>query len=382
MSAPERKGVLLVGNYAPDGQESMARFTRMLAAGLESAGVPYAVVAPPVRWSRLAGTYHYAGLPKWLGYLDKFVVFPPTVARRARAGWLVHVTDHSNAMYAREGRGDVVTCHDLLAVRGALGEDTDCPAGASGRMLQRWILRGLGRAAVVACVSQTTAVDARRLLPGAATERVRVVPNGLNYPYGGMSAAESDLRLEKLGLRRGGYVLHVGSNLERKNKAAVLRAVAAAGAGFSGEIVFAGPPLPGKLHEAAAAQGLGGRVREVTKPDNATLEALYAGAHALVFPSRWEGFGWPIIEAQACGCPVICADGSALPEVAGAGAILCGADDHAALGRGIVAAGDAVRRRELIAAGRRNAAQYSAEAMVAGYLAIYRELGLSGGAAR
>jgi len=271
----------------------------------------------------------------------------------------------------------VVTCHDLLAVRGALGEDTNCPAGASGRLLQRWIRRGLERAAVVACVSHTTAADARRLLPGLPGTAVRVVPNGLNYPYGGMTAAERDERLEKLGLRQGSYVLHVGSNLERKNKVAVLGAVAAAGAEFTGDIVFAGPPLPEPLRERARAQGLDGRVREVIKPDNATLEALYAGARALVFPSRWEGFGWPIIEAQACGCPVVCGDGSALPEVAGEGAILCGADDHAALGRALVATGEPERRAHLIATGRRNAAKYAAEAMVAAYLAIYRELGLT-----
>jgi glycosyltransferase involved in cell wall biosynthesis len=154
----------------------------------------------------------------------------------------------------------------------------------------------------------------------------------------------------------------------------VLGAVAAAGKKFGGGMVFAGPPLAPELRAMAERLGLGDRVREVVRPDNATLEALYAGARALVFPSRWEGFGWPIIEAQACGCPVVCGNGSALPEVAGAGAILCEADDHAALGRALVAAGDPAQREALVAAGRRNAARYSTEAMVAGYVALYSEL--------
>lgn len=365
------EGVLLVGNYGPDQQESMVRFTRMLAEGLTAKGVRNQVIAPRAKWGRLLGKYHYGGLPKWLGYLDKYLCFPREMAKWRHGRWRVHVTDHSNAIYARRGCGDVVTCHDLLAVRGALGEDTDCPATRTGRILQKWILHGLGRAAVVACVSQATAADALRLLPAGTA--VRVVPNGLNYPYGKQPAEEGARRRAGLGLKRD-YVLHVGSNLRRKNKAAVLGAVAAAGEAFGGEVVFAGPPLTAEIRLAAAALGLGERLREVVKPDNATLEALYAGAQALVFPSRWEGFGWPIIEAQACGCPVVCGNGSALPEVAGAGAILCEADDHEALGRALLAAAAPGRREALIAAGRRNAARYSTGAMVEGYLAIYTEL--------
>lgn len=377
MSDGGRGGVLLVGNYGPDRQESMARFTAVLADGLARAGCRCEVVSPPVRWGRWAGEYRYRGLSKWLGYVDKYAGFPPWLARRAAEGWRVHVTDHSNSMYCRAGRGDVVTCHDLLAVRGALGEDTDCPATPTGRVLQKWILSGLARAAAVVCVSRTTAEDARRLLPDEARDRVRVVPNGLNYPYGKQTAEEGARRRAGLGLRQP-YVLHVGSNLVRKNKAAVLRAVAQAGDDFRGEVVFAGPPLSDEMRGLAGELGLGGRVREVVKPDNAALEALYAGAYALVFPSRWEGFGWPIIEAQACGCPVVCGDGSALPEVAGAGAILCGADDPVALGRALVEVGAAGRREALVEAGRRNAAKYSTEAMVEGYVRLYRELGLIG----
>ena len=69
-------------------------------------------------------------------------------------------------MYARQIRGMpvVVTCHDLLAVRGALGEQTDCPASLTGKLLQRWIVAGLRAATAVACVSKATLEDARRLV--------------------------------------------------------------------------------------------------------------------------------------------------------------------------------------------------------------------------
>jgi glycosyltransferase involved in cell wall biosynthesis len=366
------KPVLLVGNYPLDGQESMDRFTATLAQHLGQRGVKYEVITPRPRLGRLLGKYTFSGLPKWLGYLDKYLLFPRELARRTRAGWQVHITDHSNAMYARRGRGDVVTCHDLLAVRGALGEPTDCPAGVTGRILQKWILRGVDRAAIICCVSQSTADDVKRLLPQRVKESVRVVPNALNYPYGGQSVDERVQRLADIGLMQGSdYILHVGSNLARKNKEAVFRAVASAGSSFAGKIVFAGPPLSTGLWELAKELGLLDRVYEVVKPGNADLEALYAGARALVFPSRWEGFGWPLIEAQACGCPVICGNQSASPEVAGAGAILCSPDDYEALGDAIREIQDPDTRNRLVELGRQNVARFSTEIMMRGYLEAY-----------
>jgi glycosyltransferase involved in cell wall biosynthesis len=377
-------GVLLVGNYGPDRQESMARFTRMLEAGLRARGVPVEVVAPRVRLGALAGPYRGAGIPKWLGYVDKYLLFPRSLRAGLKPGWVAHVTDHSNAVYVKALRGapNVVTCHDLLAVRGALGEVPDCPATRMGVRLQKWILRGLGRAGHIACVTRATEADVRRLLPARGEGGVSVVSLGQNHPYAPPGEAEIRRRFEAAGLAEtGAYVLHVGSNLARKNKAAVLHAVAKAGPGFAGRIVFAGPPLDDEVRRRADELGLAARVVEVAGPDNALLEALYAGARALVFPSRWEGFGWPVIEAQACGCPVITADRSSLPEVAGGdidaggAALLCPPDDHGALARALVRLETEPGLRERVArAGAANAAIYSTAKMIDGYMAIYGRL--------
>ena len=66
------------------------------------------------------------------------------------------------------------------------------------------------------------------------------------------------------------------------------------------------------------------------KPPDNLLEALYNGAVALLFPSRFEGFGWPAIEAQACGCPVLCSDAGSLGEVVGNSGFVRGPDDEEA----------------------------------------------------
>jgi len=126
--------ILLIGNYPLDRQQSMQRFAMMLLAGLKTSGIPAELIQP----SAFFGRFRYAGkfVAKWLAYLDKFVLFPRTLAKKLRERpALVHICDHSNAMYARASCDVpvVVTCHDLLAVRGALGEDTGCPASATGK---------------------------------------------------------------------------------------------------------------------------------------------------------------------------------------------------------------------------------------------------------
>lgn len=369
--------ILLIGNYAPDGQESMLRYAALLRSGLLYAGHEVALAAPR-KALNVAGR-PATGVWKWMGYLDKYLVSPPALARAARAADLVHVCDHSNSIYvpARSTVPYVVTCHDLLAVRGALGDETDCPASAVGRQLQKQILRGLGRAHALACVSTATLRDARRLLNGYSGEVV-LAPNALNYPYGridGASARRHVAEIPGLGAECP-YILHVGSNLRRKNRLSVIKAVASVASVWHGKIVFAGQPLDIDLRNLASELHIGDRIVDVVQPSNELLDALYCCALALLFPSRFEGFGWPVIEAQACECPVICSDREPLPEVSGGAAILCDADDYLAQGRAIVRLHtDLAKRGELIAAGLENAGRYSARTMIDRILGLYRAIG-------
>ncbi|HEV3409321.1 MAG TPA: glycosyltransferase, partial [Chthoniobacterales bacterium] len=142
----------------------MQRFSTMMLEGLQLADVPVELIWP----EPVLGNFVGAGfVAKWLGYVDKFLLFPRRLKRKLRAQpSLVHICDHSNAMYSRHvGNAPVlVTCHDMLAVRGGLGEETDTPASATGKILQRWILAGLRSADVIACDSEATRVDAERLV--------------------------------------------------------------------------------------------------------------------------------------------------------------------------------------------------------------------------
>lgn len=368
--------ILLVGNYAPDAQESMTRYAQLMHEGLREAGQEVVLALPAALLNRPRRAP--GGVWKWIGYLDKYLLSVPALRRAAVNADIVHVCDHANSVYVPLSSKvpHIVTCHDLLAVRGAMGEETDCPASFAGRRLQRSILRGLSRAHALACVSSATQRDAQRLLPGYAGQ-IMLAPNALNYPYRRISAETALRRLAGVpGFEPARpFVLNVGSNLRRKNREAVLHSVAAIRTSWSGRIVFAGQALSAELRALVGALELSDRVVEVVKPSNEVLEALYNQALALHFPSRFEGFGWPIIEAQACGCPVICSDRQPLPEVAGGAAIVCGADDFARLGAAIVSLDrhpdlrDDLRSRSL-----ENARRYARDAMIQRFISLYQRL--------
>ncbi len=406
MSHPAFRVLLLV-NYAPDEQQSMLRFGEMLRDEMRARGLEVETLAPPVVLARNVRST-FRGMGKWLGYVDKYILFPRELRRRVQAllresnaslaPLIVHIGDHSNAVYvpavksAFHGvRGSVaavvVTCHDLGAVRGAFGEaaQTFCPASRTGRVLQGWIRRSLGRADLVACVSAATEADVRRLVRapgGKAPPPTQVVRTGQNYPFRPLPEAEADARLVLYRQACGfdstqPFLLNVGSSLPRKNRDGVLRIfVRMLTQGWRGQLVFAGEGLPPDLAELArsvTASGVG-RVVQLFKPPGDALQALYSRALTLVFPSRFEGFGWPLIEAQACGCPVACGDTPALAEVAGDSAFIAPPEDADAFAAHLLKlAHDPAERAEWIERGRRNLERFQTDRMTEEYLLAYRD---------
>lgn len=366
--------ILLIGSYVGDGWQSMLRFTTLMQEGLTDAGHEVKVIRPPLLVSRLHPGAR--GIGKWLGYVDKFVVFPFVLRAALRWAEVVHVCDHSSGMYAGwvGGTPCVVTCHDLLAVRGALGERTDCPASPTGRYLQRWIVWGLRRGDALVSVSTATSVDVERIVSGNGQHR-RVILNSLNYPYRRLAREEALARLAGVDSfdSEKPFVLHVGTNHARKNRSVVIRAFARASRETDCRLVLAGSALSAEMRELIEAEGVADRVTVIVRPSNEVLEALYNTALVLLFPSRYEGFGWPLIEAQACGCPVICSHCGPFAEVVGASAISRDAEDWRGFAEDIVRlAKDAGEREAWIAAGLRNARRFEREQMIAQYVDVYR----------
>jgi glycosyltransferase involved in cell wall biosynthesis len=371
--------VLLIGNYVPDGQTSMLAFKRILERELPHHGCELRVVTPPRRVQRVPNS---SRLWKWLGYVDKFILFIPSLARHLRWADVVHVTDHSNGMYIPwvKSKPNVITCHDVIAVQAAKGMVDGWNVGWTGRLFQRLIVKGLGAADLVACVSHLTRRELLAL--GLAEEsEVTVVLNGLNDDFRPVSPEEAEGLIRRFGISTSDkFLIHVGWDLARKNRRKVLqtfialheRAAASGRPAPVEQLLFVGPELVPEMTELARKHGVTDRIKTVQAVSHEELRALYASATALLFPSLQEGFGWPVIEAQACGCPVFTSDLAPMNEIGGEGAVYVDPNDPDAMAAAIENA--VPRFAEMRRLGLENATHYSAQTMAANYVAAYRRV--------
>jgi glycosyltransferase involved in cell wall biosynthesis len=401
--------VLLIANYGPDKQQSMIRVADLLESGLRSAGLNVLVTRPSFFFGRIL--QHRVNLAKWLGYLDKFLLFPFILIQRARHCDLVHIVDHSNAMYRfwLGSKKTVINCNDLLAVRSALGEFSEHRTGVTGKILQHWILAGLRRVEHIACISEATRKDVLRL-SGRSEREVTRIYLGLSRAFqaeleknledniaeadsfGGAtlrpsriatratsdSSAESEVHdaeerkslQQILGKARAPYILHIGGEAWYKNRAGVLEIYSRVRRRLSTSspnLVMVGSPL----------RNTGGGVVFLEDISDQDLVVLYRNAELLLFPSLYEGFGLPVIEAQACGCPVVTTGKAPLTEIGGDGAayIANPADSGAAADIVVeVLRFGPAKREQMKKRGLRNASRFSEREIVKNYLGLYQAL--------
>lgn len=366
--------VLLVGNYEFDGSTSMRIWANALLRELHQLGVDVELIAPRPFFGRMKPSA--TGVGKWFGYIDRFLIFPRKLRTAAATADVVHLCDHGGAVYVSmmKRKPVVVTCHDMIGVRGAMRELPEIRSSIFGRFLQQWICRGLLQSTQVACVSQATCDDVRRILK--TDHNLRVILNGLNSPFQPIAAEEVERRLAAQPATLAPFILHVGSNVAYKNREGVLRIFAKAAEGSNIRLVFAGEALNRDLVRMARELQIYDRVIQVVKPDSAIIEALYNRAVALLFPSLYEGFGWPPIEAQACGCPVVASRIPPLVEVLGQSAALRPVDDETGMAEEIrKLAADSEYRNEMRQRGFENVrSRFQTSRMMGEYVALYKEL--------
>jgi glycosyltransferase involved in cell wall biosynthesis len=370
--------ILLVGNYLRDSQMSMKLFAEVLAEGLKNYGHDVRLIRPQPVFGPMKEPA-WKGLGKWLGYADKFIIFPFYLKKMIAWADIIHICDHSNAVYTvyLKRKKHIVTCHDLLAVRSALGEIDGQKSDFSGRQFQNMILNGLNHARYVACDSESTKNDLLRLSQ-LGHEKVSVIYNGLNYSYTPMNVSDARKRLGALGITCDNpFILHVGNNNWYKNKLGVMqifRSLISFKETSQFHLVTVGFSLPSDVRKYVKDHHLEEKVFELTNVAGEDLCALYSVARALVFPSFYEGFGLPIIEAQACGCPVFTSNRPPMTEVGGEGAIYFNPSNPIEAAQIIVQSfsnGTAQKSRET---GFKNCEKYSRERMINNYERLYQEI--------
>ncbi len=366
--------ILLVGNYLRSEQCSMQRFVEMLHEGLCQRGHQVTVLRPErhVGIGR-SGTH---GLGKWSGYVDRFLLFRPPLRRAARQADLVHVVDQGNAMYVPWvlDRPHVVTCHDLIAIRSALGLIPLKSTRLTGRLLQQWTLKGLRRAQAIVSISEKSLADMQALGIGEGA-LVRVVANANGFEHFPLDREEAGRMLrEQGGIERDQpFVMHVGGDAWYKNREGVVKIFAQLVQRHSAlphKLILAGQRLPESLLHLIDTLGITQRVQALTDISDELLNALYCRADALLFPSWEEGFGWPIIEAQSRGCPVLTTDRSPMTEVGGEGALYVDPNDLPAAAETLLQLMQekAIWERR----GMENARRFTFDSMISGYELTYQ----------
>jgi len=326
------KVIVLLGHYRPSEGKSMALYRQLVTAGLTSRGYKVVAVSPPILFGWPG--WQLKPLRKWLGYIDQFVVFPIVLTC-----WQLSWPQGTKVIILDQALGPwvpfirrwpaLVVCHDLLALRASRGEFREQRIGTTGKIYQRFIRRGFRQGHCFAAVSQASHTD----LNGELTDKpaqINILLNPLPDGFYPIATNEARLILKKLNkqLEHSRYVLHIGGYWY-KNREGVCRIFLELLNDYSQLKLV----LVGHI-EAAAKQiitenpDLKARVIHVTEIGQTELNALYSAAEVLLFPSWHEGFGWPVLEALACGCPVITTNRNPMREVGGEAATYIPACPH------------------------------------------------------
>jgi glycosyltransferase involved in cell wall biosynthesis len=266
--------------------------------------------------------------------------YPHVLPHRARGADVLHCPTYRGPV--RSSVPLVVTVHDLAVFR----RPEAFPPWT--RTYSRVVVpRVVRNARIVAAVSEFTATELETLLR-VPRERIRVVPNAAGAAFSEDGPREA-----------GDYVLAVGTLEPRKNLARSIEAARRLGL----ELRVAG------MEGWGGVDASGPGVSWVGFASDDELARLYRGALCVVYPSLYEGFGIPVLEAMACGTPVVTSRGGATEEVAGGAAVLVDSEDVASIAAGIEEA--IARRDDLRAAGLRRARDYSWDASATLLLEAY-----------
>ncbi len=301
--------------------------------------------------------------------LNRFLDYPRYLRQRIGEFDLFHVVDHTYAhlVSVAGGKRCVVTCHDIDAFRAALEANCDRGSWLMAKMARR-IIDGLRGAAAVSCDSAATRDDLVRYRL-APDERLSVNPNGVAEVFTHRTDPCADAAARRLlgAPKRDRFeIVNVGSTIPRKRIDVLLRLFAALRREMAGaRLIRVGGALTPSQRQLMRELDLpADSIVETPFVPREVLAAIYRHAAIAVLPSQYEGFGFPALEAQACGTPVVLSDIAALREIGGPAATFCSVADVQQWTEAILTLAqerreNARQRRERVEAGIRWAARFT-----------------------
>jgi glycosyltransferase involved in cell wall biosynthesis len=361
--------VAILHNYRDEQQPSMRLYAERLGQALRQRGAEITRVRPPgvvpAGWRS-----RWASWNKIDGYVGRFAVYPRLV-QNLRAD-VVHVVDHGQGYLVStlEAHRTVVTCHDVILLALASGRISSPRVPQVALQLFRVSLETMKRAAVIVADSTQTKRDLVRFVE-IDPDRVTVIYPGLNQPFAEDVKAGLELRRRRQ-IGEGAVLLQIGRGFY-KNLPVVLRVLQRLRKdGLDVRIARVGPILAGGERALAERLGVLSSVLELGMVPDGELPALYNAVDLLLFPSLYEGFGWPPLEAMASGTPVVCSRAGSLDEVVGGAALTADPEDVDTLAWHVGSVlGDRHLRENMIARGLTHAARFSWDRTAAQMMDVY-----------
>lgn len=273
-------------------------------------------------------------------YYEQYWHYPRTIQQCPAD--IFHVIDHSDGHLVRwlnsAAAPVVATCHDLINLLQPANANHQAALPMLSSQLWNYSVKGLRWADHVVTVSAHTAQDVTNLL-NIPSHHMTVVHNAVEAVFHPLPTATVAPVFQQYQIPKNRfYLLNVGSSQPRKNMITLLQVLAkltTSDSGASVHLLKAGADFTDEQRSFIQQHNLDGYITHIKNPDKATLVKLYNAADVLVAPSLYEGFGITILEAMACGTPVITSNVSSLPEISGDAAILLEPMDGAAIANAI-----------------------------------------------
>ena len=299
----------------------MAAYAGLIASGFRDRGCSVVEATAPVLFGRLFP--RRTSLAKWLGYADQFLLFPPILwvrLHRLPSSTLIVFVDQALGpwMGVVGRRSHIVHVHDLLSLEGSLGLLNEHKLGRSGRLYQKWIYHGFRRARCFLSVSNATRLALEKYLdPPPLLSKVVYNPLPPRFQPVLHSICESCVlsALPSLAGRR--FLFHIGRNWYKNRLGVLVIWQSVARIMPDMDLVLVGGLDPLMVQWLNERPDLISRLHVLERADDELIVSLYNLSSGLLFPSHQEGFGWPILEALACGCPVFTTDRPPMTEVGG-----------------------------------------------------------------
>ncbi|MDE3741478.1 glycosyltransferase family 4 protein [Maribacter polysaccharolyticus] len=301
---------------------SMVRYATFLSEGMRRRGHDTEIWAPK---PFLTNNNLPESIKKWLRYVDSFVLFPlrfKIQSRKLPKNTLYVLVDQALGMWMPllRNHNHVVHCHDFIALKSALGQIKENPTSRTGKAYQRLILNGFSKADNFICISQNTQKELLGFL-GKDPLRIDQVYNALEPAFKPGDIEEARTVVGNFVQRdlKAGYILNVGGNGFYKNRIGVIALYTAwrEQTQLSLPLLMIGYRPSANIQAHYEASPYKKDIHFLVQVSDELLLKGYQGASVFVFPSLAEGFGWPIAEALAAGCPVITTDAAPMNEVGG-----------------------------------------------------------------